>query len=131
MKWKVASLLFCIVLIWNCGGDKKSQGQRLYDYHCSNCHMNNGEGLGALYPPLAEADYFINHEKDIPCIVRNGLEGPIEVNGTTYNQAMAGIKEINPVEMANLMNYMMRAFYDRPDYFISPEKVRSLLEQCE
>lgn len=130
MKWKVASLFAMLVLLWNCGGDKKSQGQRLYNYHCSNCHMNNGEGLGKLYPPLAQADYFLDHQEELPCIIRYGIEGPIEVNGVLYNQAMAGIQDINAVEMANLINYMMRSFYDQPDYFISPEEVGIKLDGC-
>lgn len=130
MKWKVASLFAALVLLWNCGGDKKSQGQNLYEYYCSNCHMNEGEGLGQLYPPLAEADYFIDNQEKIPCIIRYGIEGPIKVNGTVYNQAMSGIKDINAVEMANLLNYMMRKFYDQPNYFISPKEVSNLLEDC-
>ncbi|HKK88691.1 MAG TPA: hypothetical protein VJ917_07555, partial [Saprospiraceae bacterium] len=75
-------------------------------------------------------DYFIDHQEELPCIIRYGIEGPIEVNGVSYNQIMAGIQDINPVEMANLMNYMMRSFYDQPDYFISPEQVSIQLEAC-
>lgn len=131
MKWKVASILLGLTFLWNCSGDNKTQGQRLYEYHCSNCHMNNGEGLGALYPPLANSDYFLSHENELPCIIRYGIQGPIEVNDTLYNQAMAGIPDLNEVEMANLMNYMMRNFYSREDYFISPDQVNNLLENCE
>ena len=32
------------------------QGKQLYTTHCSNCHQENGDGLGKLFPPLAKSD---------------------------------------------------------------------------
>ena len=70
--------------------------------------MEQGQGLGQLIPPLAQSDYLIAHHGDLACIIRNGLEGEIVVNGKSYNQPMAGIseEEISDVEMTNIINYI-------------------------
>ncbi len=57
-----------------------TEGIRLYRTNCANCHQTNGEGLAALYPPLAHSDYLVN-KKGVICLMRNGQQGPIVVNG--------------------------------------------------
>ncbi|NNC39850.1 MAG: c-type cytochrome [Acidimicrobiia bacterium] len=61
-------------------------GQAVYDSVCFACHQPNGEGT-AVFPPL-----YPNSNTDdaayVEDVIRNGLSGPIEVNGVTYDSAM-------------------------------------------
>jgi mono/diheme cytochrome c family protein len=87
-----------------------AQGERLYETHCASCHMSDGKGLAALYPPLAGSDYLKKHSKQLPCIIRHGLSDTISVNGTIYEMPMEGIKGLNETEITNICNYIYQAW---------------------
>lgn len=124
--WLVTSF---IALILSCGGHPYKQGEMLYEYHCAACHGQNGEGLRNLYPPLAGADYLIKHQTDLACIIRNGLEGPILVNGQAYNQPMPGNTDLNDVAIANIINYINQAWGNELDY-VQIKAVQEALSRC-
>ena len=87
-----------------------TNGKKLYTQHCSNCHMENGEGLGKLIPPLKNSDFlFANMGLSAQMIV-NGYEAPIVVNGTEYNQPMPGNKNLNPTEVIEILTYISNAW---------------------
>lgn len=81
-------------------------GEPLYKTYCANCHGPEGEGLRSLYPPLAGSDYLAEHQAELPCILKNGLDGPIMVNGKDYNMAMPGVPTLTDGEVTNLVNYI-------------------------
>lgn len=95
-----------------CFTNKGHQGERLYVQHCANCHGEQGEGIGQLVPPLAGSDYLAQHPRVLACIVRQGLNGPIVVNGVSYNQLMLGVQDttthrkLSPAQITNLLNYI-------------------------
>jgi mono/diheme cytochrome c family protein len=105
------------------------EGANLYRVHCSNCHLENGQGLGALIPPLAKSDYLGAHREKLPCIVRYGLKDTIVVNNVVYAEAMAGIESLSDIQITNLLNYIHTSWgNDLPPYRL--DEVRRLLEQC-
>ena len=53
--WPVLVVGLAFFLYQQSGGSTNSAGQRLYTTHCANCHMDNGQGLRQLIPPLAGA----------------------------------------------------------------------------
>ena len=82
-----------------CDGNTYKQGAILYTNFCANCHMETGEGLRGLIPPLAKSDYLAAHRADLACLIRNGQRGKIVVNGVEYNQQeMLGIKKLSDLE---------------------------------
>lgn len=91
--------------------------------------MEDGSGLAGLIPPLAGADYLTLFPDLLPCIVVNGLDGPIDVNGQTYNQPMPGIAGLNDVEIANILNYIQHRWGDAALYY-APADIRKRLEDC-
>lgn len=101
----------------------------LYDSACANCHMTDGSGLSGVIPPMASSDFLVTYRDILPCIVRHGLEGPVMVNGVTYQQAMLAVEGINDVELANILNYMQYQWGD-PDIFYSPDQLKVLLDNC-
>ena len=125
-------LVFCSALAWHCGELQQSfaEGERLYKANCANCHMDDGVGLGGLIPPLAGSDYLAAHREALPCMLRKGLEGPIVVNGKTYNEKMPGIPTLTPIQVTNLLNYINQAWGNKNGPYRLDE-VTKAMEKCE
>lgn len=91
--------------------------------------MDSGKGLGALIPPLAGSDWLRDGQNQLACLIKNGMEGPIVVNDTTYNQPMPGVEGISEFQIANIVNYINQAWGN--DYgIISVASVREQLQAC-
>ncbi|GAA4497944.1 hypothetical protein GCM10023172_13810 [Hymenobacter ginsengisoli] len=107
-----ALLLPTLLTLPSCFTNKQHQGERLYVQHCSGCHGEQGQGIGQLIPPLAGSDYLAQHPGQLACIVRYGLNGPIVVNGVSYNQLMLGVQDttthhqLSPAQVTNLLNFI-------------------------
>lgn len=112
MRYLLAALLLSsLVLFVNaCGKTDRIQGHNLYDQHCGNCHMEEGGGLRQLIPPLAGSDYLRNNPSAVVRGMRYGMEGPMVVNGVTYNQPMPGNQELSEFQIVNIMNYINNAW---------------------
>ena len=91
--------------------------------------MVDGKGLRGLIPPLANSDYLSNYKEQIPCIIKNGIEGEIIVNDTTYNTEMAGIPELSDVQINNIINYINFAWNNGLEAS-NIKDVKRYLEQC-
>jgi mono/diheme cytochrome c family protein len=105
------------------------QGQRLYTTHCSNCHQQNGEGLGKLFPPLAQADYLLENPEKVICGIKNGIIGEVVVNGTSYNQPMPANTQLTDLEIAQIMTYIGNSWGNEMGLFRTAE-VRKALDGC-
>jgi mono/diheme cytochrome c family protein len=122
----LASLLLAGV---SCETTTYQGGERLYKTMCANCHMDSGEGLGTLIPPLAGSDYLGKNLDKLPCIVRYGLRDSITVNGKIYGENMAGMPGLSDIQITNLLNYINSAWgNNNPPY--SFEEVQRLMGQC-
>jgi mono/diheme cytochrome c family protein len=63
-------------------------GAQVYTSTCTACHQANGMGVPGAFPPLAGSEW-VTKDPEIPIrIVLHGLQGSIEVKGTTYNNVM-------------------------------------------
>lgn len=92
--------------------------------------MDDGSGLEGLIPPLAQADYYKENVLKSACLIRYGMEGPVEINGRTYNQPMPGTDKLTEFEIANILNYINEAWYDDLPY-VKLEDVRAMLKSCK
>ncbi len=106
-----------------------SQGKALYESACGSCHMTDGTGLAGLIPPLSGSDLIRTRPDLLPCIIQNGMEGKLLVNGQEYDQVMAPVTGINAVEMANILNYIQSEWGD-PGLFYSPDRIQQILSTC-
>lgn len=121
-------LILSAILLAQCEENTYRIGERVYKANCANCHMDNGEGLGELIPPIANSDYLKNNRDKLACIVRYGLKDTIIVNGKQYSEQMAGIK-LEDVALVNLLNYIGHSWgNDLKPYTL--EEVRTMLGQC-
>ncbi|MBK6948546.1 MAG: cytochrome c [Haliscomenobacter sp.] len=105
------------------------KGEALYKIHCANCHMPDGTGLEGNIPPLASSDYFSKNPVAAACIIRNGLQDTIRVNGRVYSQPMAAIPKLSELEITNIINYIGHSWGNRTPY-LSLANVRKALEEC-
>lgn len=86
-----------------------AQGRRLYT-HCIACHQSNGRGLTPLYPPLDGSDYVVGDPRRLARILMHGIEGPIEVLGERYDQAMPAAPISRDADIAAVMTYIRQAW---------------------
>ena len=97
-------------LITACGKTEHLQGKALYVTHCNNCHLEEGQGLRQLIPPLAGSDYLRENSADVARGIRHGMQGPMVVNGVTYDYAMPANIELTDFQIVNIMNYVHTAW---------------------
>ncbi len=113
----------------SCDDNPYKHGAIMYSNFCASCHMEDGTGLGAEIPPLAQADYLKNNPDKIVCIIRNGLNEEIVVNGKTYKQPMEGNRKLSDAEITNIINYINTSWgNDLP--LITIATVRKQMEAC-
>jgi len=121
--------LGALTTLIQCFTDKQNEGQRVYEANCVSCHMDDGSGLRGVIPPLANSDYLASHRKQLPCLVRQGVNGEITVNGIRYNRPMPGAKKLRDDEIANLLNYIQTNFGNHNERYTIPE-VKEYLQYC-
>ena len=120
--------LFSFLVFISCKTTTFEEGKRIYVAYCSNCHMEDGSGLGSLIPPLAHTDYSYPDGANIVCVITQGLEGPITVNGKEYNGVMPPAT-LNDVQLHNLINYINNAWGNKTEY-VTIEDVASMKAVC-
>ena len=104
-------------------------GQKLYVAHCQNCHGAKGEGLGGLYPPLTDSTYLVDHRKQLACIVKNGMSGPIEIHGKQFDTEMPPNPQLTPIEIAYVLTYIGNSFGNEMGIF-THEEIQESLADC-
>ncbi len=67
-------------------------GRQQYLKVCSGCHGTDGEGMRRFAPPLVDSEWVLGDPKRLALIVLHGMQGPVEVNGITYD-----VPDIQPV----------------------------------
>ncbi|MFN7260365.1 MAG: c-type cytochrome [Cyclobacteriaceae bacterium] len=105
------------------------QGEQLYLKNCSNCHQKKGGGLGRLYPPLNKSDYMDQHLENVICLMKNGIEGELLVNGRKYNKEMKGIPSLTELEIAEIATYIYNS-WEHQRGIIDIQAVNEALKKC-
>jgi cytochrome c551 len=105
------------------------QGKQLYTRNCSNCHQENGTGLGRVYPPLAPSDFMKKNIDEVLCIIRHGREGKLIVNGISFNQKMPANQSLTDLEVAEIATYIFNTWGNEKGIF-EVNKVRAVLDSC-
>ena len=75
------------------------------------CHDVGGVGIAKKIPPLVGNPRVQDKEYLAP-VIREGLIGPIEVDGQTYDEEMDGFPEMPDAEVAALIAYIQSGFPD-------------------
>ncbi|MDB9787184.1 cytochrome c, partial [Bacteriovoracaceae bacterium] len=78
---------------------------RVYKQNCLACHQANGKGIKGAFPTLAKSDYLNKSKTEIISVIKNGLEGPITVNGESFNSVMPSLG-LSDADAANVLTYI-------------------------
>jgi len=136
-------LAFCILILSSCAPKPESQpqsstkfqqyflkGEELYLTHCSNCHQKNGTGLGLLFPPLNQSDYVDQNVESVLCLMRNGIEGELLVNGKSFNKKMPAIPSLTDLEIAEIATFVYNS-WGRESGIVEVSDASRILSQCD
>ncbi|PHN03659.1 PQQ-dependent sugar dehydrogenase [Flavilitoribacter nigricans] len=85
-------------------------GQVVYDQYCKVCHMVDGSGVPNLNPPLKGTDWVTGDKERLIGVVLNGLSEPIEINGESFQNAMAPHNFLSDEQIAGVLTYIRGSF---------------------
>jgi nitrite reductase (NO-forming) len=85
------------------------RGKSIYTTQCITCHLEQGEGIATVYPPLAKSDYLMADKVRSIKQVLNGVTGTITVNGVAYDGVMTGF-DMTDTEVSDVLNYIRNSF---------------------
>ena len=91
----------------------RDKGSEFYLSRCASCHGEDGKGIASLAPPLADSPWVTGSSERLARIMLQGLQGPIEVAGTTWNGVMPGHqlqKEFDDEVASGLMTFLHRSW---------------------
>lgn len=123
-------IFLSLIFLYSCEQQPYQMGERIYKANCANCHMDNGEGLAGLIPPLAGSDYLLKERDRLVCIVRNGLQDTIVVNGKIYAEQMVGNQVLSDIQITNVVNYIIQSWGNKQTP-LTFEEVQKTLEKCK
>ncbi|MFV5701332.1 c-type cytochrome [Flavobacterium sp. XS2P12] len=84
------------------------RGKSVYNTQCASCHMEDGNGIEGVFPPLSKSNYFKDKNRLVK-VVTIGLRGPIVVNGVNYDGEMPGNK-LTDQQVADVLNYVRNSW---------------------
>jgi mono/diheme cytochrome c family protein len=99
-----------------------ARGRDVYNPQCITCHMENGEGVEGVFPPLAKSDYLMADKKRSIEQTLYGVSGEIKVNGKMYTGDMPAI-ELTDVEASDVLNFIRNSWGNKGEA-ITPEHVK-------
>jgi nitrite reductase (NO-forming) len=103
-------------------------GAQVYRQICHACHQPNGEGLANAFPPLAKSDYLASRTDDqLIDIVVKGLEGPLTVNGQSFNSVMPAVA-LSDDKVANVLSFIRNSWGNQGEA-ITAEQVAARRKQ--
>jgi mono/diheme cytochrome c family protein len=101
-------------------------GEQVYAQVCIACHQANGEGLPGAFPSLVGSDWVTGDYTRPTKIVIHGLQGEIEVKGTTYNSIMTPQGSIlSDAEIANVLTHVRSSWGNAADA-VTTEQVTAI-----
>lgn len=85
-------------------------GRRLYTANCLACHQSTGAGVARQFPTLVESEWVIptgwHGDNHLVKVLLQGLQGPIQVKGETYNNAMPPWQQLSDEQIASILTYI-------------------------
>mgnify|MGYP001355133371 FL=1 len=104
-----------------------ADGKEIYNDFCVQCHLENGEGVSGVFPPLAKSDYLLNNIEMSIRGLKYGLSGPIVVNGEEYDGVMQN-QGLDNLEIADVMNFILNNWGNESKEIITENQVANINE---
>lgn len=81
-------------------------GKQLYGSKCLACHQATGLGVPGVFPPLAGSEWVTGDERVLTHILLHGVNGEMDVKGTSYKGAMPAWNALTDDDLAAVMTYI-------------------------
>ena len=107
-------------------------GKEVYAKICTTCHQPDGRGMTGVFPPLAQSDFLMHDSERAIRVLLEGLQGPITVNGQTFNGVMPNFS-LSDKEIASVLSYV-RSNFGNAGTPVTPadvQRVRTLLAKAD
>jgi mono/diheme cytochrome c family protein len=106
-------------------------GRERYQMLCAPCHQPDGAGMEGRAPPLAGSEWITESPERLARIVMQGLFGPIEVKGKTWDLHMPAMGAIADDEaVAGLLTYVRRAWGNAAEP-VEPELIARVRKETD
>jgi nitrite reductase (NO-forming) len=130
-KMAICAIVFGIALTSSTLPDQEmkesiERGKEVYALYCQNCHMEDGNGMPGVNPPLAKADFMKKPAKTLINIILKGESGEVVVNGTKYNVPMPSMEYLTDKQIADVLNYSKNSWGNKIPGVITPAMVENL-----
>jgi mono/diheme cytochrome c family protein len=116
------------------GNEMFELGKAVYNRPtCAACHQASGKGTPGQFPPLTGSEW-VNEEHPgrVTRIVLNGLQGPITVEGQTYNNAMVPWNSLSDEEIAAVITYVRQnKEWGNHASAVTPAQVKAVREKIK
>jgi mono/diheme cytochrome c family protein len=112
--------------------DPRVLGKRVFAANCQPCHQENGLGLPGQFPPLAASEWVLasGHSRLVR-LVLDGIQGPIEVKGQSYNGAMPPWRDVlNDEQTAAVLTYI-RSEWGNQAEAVKPDQVKAIRDKTK
>ncbi|MGV3706009.1 MAG: c-type cytochrome [Arcticibacter sp.] len=113
----IFSIVACCSVFYACQSENDlnyaryyTNGKRLYDTHCQNCHGGDGKGLGKLIPPLTDTVFLKAHKQKLACWIKYGTSDTMLVNHIVYSSNMPANANLPDIDIAALVTYVTNTF---------------------
>jgi mono/diheme cytochrome c family protein len=105
----------------------RNKGRQVFNFVCVACHQGNGQGLPGQFPPLAGSEWVQSPSAErIIRIVLNGLAGPLEVKGQSFNNIMPPWKAtLTDEQIAHVLSFV-RGQWGNTASTVTPEEVAKI-----
>ena len=98
----------------------------VYTTYCIACHQKDGKGDGNRFPPLAQSEWVNYNTNRLISVILNGLKGPVQVKGLSYNEVMPGHGSfLSDEQVAEVLTYIKSNFNNLPE-IVTPAQVAAV-----
>jgi nitrite reductase (NO-forming) len=101
------------------------RGKEVYALYCQNCHMEDGNGMPGINPPLAKADYLKKPAKTLINVILKGQSDEVVVNGKKYNVPMPSQEYLTDMQIADVLNYCKNSWGNKIPGLVTPAMVEN------
>lgn len=118
-------LLLGLALCTGCASEPApGSGADIFAKYCATCHQADGAGVEGAFPPLRQTEWTEGDKGRLVRLVLYGMQGPIEIGGTDYNNVMTPHGFLTDEQVAAVLTFVRSNFGNDADAVTADEVAR-------
>ena len=86
-----------------------ARGAEVFAAACATCHQSHGGGDAGKAPTLRGTPYAVGDERRLVSILMHGLEGPLKIDGETWNMEMPRFEGTDE-QLSDVLTFVRRSW---------------------